>query len=188
MDNADNWVWPTGVDQFSAAVFTNGAQVITSLDPKDGWRMANPLGREFTNIYLEATFQTGSCAGRDHYGIILRVPEVREPDQGYLFGVSCDGYYSLRRWNGEVLPKGEMKKLVDWTASAAINSGSNQVNRLGIFAVGNRLILYVNGKNLTEVQDSSYSAGYFGVFVGQVATKNFSVQLDEMSYWENPQP
>ena len=43
-----------------------------------------------------------------------------------------------------ILPKGEMKKLVEWTASSAINTGSNQTNRLGIFAVGKRLILYVN--------------------------------------------
>ena len=81
-----------------------------------------------------------------------------------------------------------MKKLVEWTASSAINSGSNQTNRLGIFAVGKRLILYVNGKLLTEAQDGNYPTGFFGAFVGQVATKNFSVQLDEMSYWENPQP
>ena len=105
MDNASTWVWPTGSDQFSGATFTNGTQAITSLDPKDGWRLANPLGREFTNTYLEATFKTGSCSGMDHYGIILRVPVVREPDQGYLFGISCDGHYSLRRWNGEILPR-----------------------------------------------------------------------------------
>jgi hypothetical protein len=188
MDNASNWVWPTGADQFSSASFVNGTQVLTSLDPKDGWRLSSPLGHEFTNTYLEATFKTGSCAGMDHYGIILRVPVLREPDQGYLFGVSCDGHYSLRRWNGEILPKGEMKKLVEWTASTAINAGQNQTNRLGIFAVGKRLILYVNGKLLTEVQDGNYPSGYFGVFLGQSSTKNFSVQLDEMSYWENPQP
>jgi hypothetical protein len=188
MDNASNWVWPTGADQFSSASFANGTQVLTSLDPKDGWRLANPLGREFSNTYLEATFKTGTCAGMDHYGIILRVPVLREPDQGYLFGVSCDGHYSLRRWNGQILPKGEMKKLVEWTASTAINAGQNQTNRLGVFAVGKRIILYVNGKLLTEIQDSNYPSGYFGVFLGQSATKNFSVQLDEMSYWENPQP
>ncbi|MBE0698530.1 MAG: hypothetical protein IH586_16560 [Anaerolineaceae bacterium] len=188
MDKENFWIWPTGSDQFSRAEFTNGTQVITSLDPKDGWRLANPLGREFTNTYLEATFKTGACAGLDHYGIILRVPVIREPDQGYLFSVSCDGRYSLRRWNGEILPKGEMKKLVEWTANSAINSGPNQTNRLGIFAVGKRLILYVNGKLLTEAQDSNYSSGYFGVLLGHDATANFSVQLDEMSYWENPTP
>jgi hypothetical protein len=188
MDKESTWIWPTGADQFSSASFTNGTQVITSLDPKDGWRLANPLGREFTNTYLGATFKIGSCAGLDHYGIILRVPVVREPDQGYLFSVSCDGRYSLRRWNGEILPKGEMKRLVEWTANSAINSGANQTNRLGIFAVGKRLILYVNGKLLTEVQDANYPSGYFGVLIGHDATKNFSVQLDEMSYWENPQP
>ncbi len=188
MDNASAWVWPTGSDQFTSATFTNGMQAITSTDEKDGWRIANPVGREFTNTYIEATFKTNTCSGSDHYGIILRVPVVREPDQGYLFGVTCDGRYSLRRWNAEILPKGEMKRLVEWTASPVINAGSNQTNRLGIFAVGKRLILYVNGKLLSEVQDSTFSAGYFGVFAGYDVTENLVIQLDEMSYWENPQP
>jgi len=187
MDNSTKWVWPTGSDQYSSGSFTNGTQVITSLDELDGWRMANPVGREFSNIYLEATFKTNSCSGSDHYGIILRVPVVREPDQGYLFGITCDGRYSLRRWNSEVKPKGEMKRLVDWTASSAINAGANQTNRIGIYAVGSRLVMYINGNLMTEVQDSLYPSGYFGVFIGYDVTKNLSVQVDEMSYWENPQ-
>jgi hypothetical protein len=188
MDNASAWIWPTGTDQFTSATFSNGWQILTSLDEKDGWRIANPAGREFTNTYIEASFKTNTCSGSDHYGIILRVPVLREPDQGYLFGVTCDGRYSLRRWNSKVQPKGEMKRLVEWTASPAINAGSNQTNRLGIYAVGKRLILYANGKLLTEVQDSTFASGYFGLFVGYDVTEDLIIQVDEMSYWENPQP
>ena len=135
---------------------------------------------------LKATFITTTCSGSDHYGIILRVPVVNAPDQGYLFGVTCDGRYSLRRWNGEIQPKGEMKRLVDLTASSAIKTGSNQTNRLGIYAVGSRLILYVNGTLLTEVNESTYPSGFFGVFVGADVTTNLTVHVDEMSYWLNP--
>jgi hypothetical protein len=188
IDNDTNWVWPTGSDTFTSATFTGGAQVITALDPKDGWRLANPAGREFTNIYLEGTFRTNTCAGSDHYGLMVRVPILKEPEQGYLFGVTCDGRFSLRRWNGLVGEKGEMKWLVNWTASSAIAQGSNQTNRLGIFAVGSRLILYANGVLLTEVKDTLYPSGYFGVFIGQDQTSQMTIRVEEMSYWENPQP
>jgi len=188
MDDDTTWVWPTGSDTFTSATFTGGAQVITALNEKDGWRLANPAGREFSNIYLEGTFHTSTCAGSDHYGLIVRVPILKEPEQGYLFGITCDGRYSLRRWNGLVGEKGEMKWLVNWTASSAIAKGSNQTNRLGMFAVGSRLILYVNGLLLTEVKDTQYPSGYFGVFIGQDQTSQMTLRVEEMSYWENPQP
>lgn len=188
MDDEFAWVWPTGSDDFTSATFTGGAQVITALNEKDGWRLANPAGRDFSNIYLEGTFHTNTCAGSDHYGLMVRVPILKEPEQGYLFGITCDGRYSLRRWNGLVGEKGEMKWLVNWTASSAIAKGSNQTNRLGMFAVGSRLILYVNGVLLTEVNDTQYPSGYFGVFIGKDQTPQMSLRVEEMSYWENPQP
>jgi hypothetical protein len=188
MNDEFAWIWPVGSDQFTSGVFGSGVQTITALGEKDGWRMANPLGRDFTNLYLEATIKTNTCAGSDRYGLIVRVPVTREPNQGYLFGVTCDGRYSLRRWNSEIGPRGEMKALINWTSSAAIKTGSNQVNRLGIFTHGNRLILYANGEKLGEVTDNTFGSGYFGVFLGSSVTPGFSIQVDEMSYWENASP
>jgi hypothetical protein len=188
MDSEFGWIWPTGSDKFTRGSFGSGVQTITALGEKDGWRMANPLGRDFSNIYLEGTIKTNTCAGSDHYGLIVRVPAVSEPDQGYLFGVTCDGRYSLRRWNAETGPRGEMKVLVNWTTSSAIKTGSNQVNRLGIFTVGSRLVLYINGERVSDVNDTMFPSGYFGVFLGSSVTPGFSIQVDEMSYWENVTP
>lgn len=188
MDNATKWIWPTGGDRYTFANFSGGKQSVTALTGTDGWRMANPAGREFYNIYVEATVNTNTCSGSDHYGLIFAVPVVHEPEQGYLFTVTCDGRYSLRRWNADIGPKGEMKWLVNWTASSAIVTGSNQTNRLGVMMVGKRLLLYANGNLLTEVQDSTFPYGYFGLVVGSDETDDFAIQVDEMSYWENPQP
>lgn len=188
MDNPNTWIWPTGTDQFTTTSFSDGRQHITALTGTDGWRMANPLGREFGNLYLEASFRTATCSGTDHYGLIFRVPVLREPDQGYLFGFTCDGRYSLRRWNSRVGERGEMRWLVNWTSSDAIAAGSNQANRMGVMMVGSRILLYANGRLLTEVQDTTFPSGYFGVFVGSDVTDRFTIQVEEMAYWENPQP
>ena len=186
MDNASTWVWPTGSDRYTIGSFSSGRQIVTALTGTDGWRMANPAGREFGNLYLEATIQTTTCAGSDHYGLIFRVPVLHEPEQGYLFGLTCDGRYSVRRWNAEIGTRGEMKWLVNWTASNAIATGSNQINRLGVMTVGSRILVYINGRLLTEVQDNTFGYGYFGVFVGSDVTENLTIHVDEMSYWENP--
>lgn len=188
MDNATAWVWPTGVDKYSETSFGGGYQTITALTNTDGWRMANPTGQPFGNIYLEATFRTTTCSGSDHYGLITRVPVVTNPTQGYLFVFTCDGKFTVRRWDGEVSPKGVMTRLVDWKASTAIVTGSNQVNRMGVMIVGSRLMLYANGKLLADVQDSLFPSGNFGVLVGSQNKTDFQIQVDSMSYWLNPQP
>jgi len=201
MDNAQTWNWPTGRDRYTQSIFANGAQEIVTLSEKDGWRMANPspTGYGFSNISLEAVFKTGAeCSGNAHYGIIVRVPVLSKPDQGYLFGVTCDGRYSLRRWDGEVKPKGEMWDMLQndkyffegsWAASPAINKGSNQVNRLRIDTIGNTFTLYANGTRLAEVQANQvrgeyFSSGYFGVFAGPGNMDQLRIQLDEMAYWQ----
>jgi len=181
MDNSN--AWPTGADQFTDVNFVDGAMRLTGLSTTDGWRMTYP---EETNFYLEAVFQVNDCKSNDRYGVIARVPVVTSPDRGYLFGFTCDGRYSLRRWNASIGAKGEMVNLVDWKSSSAINAGSSQTNRLGLMAIGDLLVLYANGQQLTEVRDATFATGYFGMFVGARETTNFTVNVNQVRVWENP--
>lgn len=183
MNNGDNW--PLGVDKYTSIDFSGGTMKLEGLTTTDGWRLTTPL---MSNFYLEATFLTTSCTGTDRYGVFVRVPDSTNPDRGYLLGFTCDGQYSLRRWNAEIGAKGEMIFLINWTKSDAIKSGPNQTNRMGLMAVGNRLIVYANGQMLKEADDSTFQQGYFGVFVGARETTDFTVQVDQARYWDNPTP
>lgn len=176
--------WPTGADQFTDVTFANGSMSLTGLTSTDGWRMTYP---ELGNFYIETVFQVNDCSGADRYGIIGRVPVLNTPDRGYMFGFTCDGKYSLRRWNASIGTKGEMVNLIEWKTSAAINTGSTQTNRMGLMAVGDRLILYANGQNIGEVKDSTFSKGYFGIFVGARETEDFTIRVDQIRLWENPE-
>ncbi|MGH2619392.1 MAG: hypothetical protein ACRDHG_02315 [Anaerolineales bacterium] len=171
--------WPLGEDSFTRAQVVDGELILTGLTTTDGWRLTWPVVKDF---YLEMRVETGTCAGSDHYGLIARVPDLHAANRGYLFGVTCDGRYSLRAWDGEA-----MTNLVRATASASIEAGSAQVNRVGLLATGNQLILYVNGVRLIEFEDSRFSEeGSFGVFVGARQTSNFAIHVSEIGYWENP--
>ncbi len=117
----------------------------------------------------------------DRYGLIVRVPETF--DRGYLFGFTCDGQYSLRIWNPE---EKQYDYLVKWKHSDAILSGSDQTNRLGLKADGDKLSLYANGHYLTQVTDSTFDKGRFGPFIGHDETNNFTIQIKEISYWDLP--
>jgi hypothetical protein len=208
MDSPNAWVWPTGQDRYTRSMFRNGRQSVQALTTKDGWRMANPAGREFTDLYLEATFNVGETCQKDapgmadHYGIIVRVPVLQEPYQGYLYAFNCNGEYSLRSWNWDGMDerRQEMRMLVDWSMPKTadkkiiINAGTRATNKMGIMTIGSKIRLYANGNFLAEYDYNTnnniphISSGYFGVFVGSREDTNFTMWVDEMSYWENPKP
>lgn len=179
MDAIQNW--PVDKNDYSTAVHTDGYYRITSLAEADGWRLANTEG--FANGYVELVFTTETCSVDDHYGIIFRVPLLREANQGYLFGVTCDGRYNLRKWDGTTGESGTMTTLIRWTNSAMLNVGSSKQNVLGVMTKGNVISLYINGELVDQLTDDSYAGGYFGAFVGWEQTENFSVHVDKASYW-----
>jgi hypothetical protein len=134
-----------------------------------------------SDFYLEMVAAPQKCTGSDRYGMMVRAQKTDEEYLGYLFGFTCDGRYSLRRWDGS-----NYVTIIDWTESEFIRKGADQGNRLGLMADGKKLALYANGVLLKEVSDDVHLSGKFGVYVGSVKTTNFTVLVDEMAYWELP--
>jgi hypothetical protein len=182
MDNAGKWFWPTDTDQYLKVEFKNGYMDMTGLTSYAGWRL--PALDQQTNHYIELTVNSGECKEKDSYGIIFRVPVFKEPDQGYLFEVTCDGYLRLWEWDGTTEPKGTANVLINWQKSADLKTGTNKTNRLGVMAKGKTIGLYINGVPQGEATDNSYKAGFFGVFVHTVTSEKYTVKFDEMKYWE----
>ncbi len=158
-DNALNW--PLYEDEHVSMQIKDNQLVMTAFnaDKWDSWMLTWPV---LENFYYEITASSGKCKGQDHYGLVARAPSENKT---YLFGVSCEGEYSLRKWDGK-----RMTYLVEWTPSEDILKGANQTNRLGIKADGNTLSLYANGNLLAEKNDNSYKKGGIGVFIGAAET------------------
>jgi hypothetical protein len=169
--------WNLGEDSYTRSEIDDGKFVLTGLTTADGWRLTWP---EFESAYLESTIRTGTCQGSDEYGLIFRVPDIHDPNQGYLFGFTCDGRYFLRTWDGE-----QMGSLVGATAASAIQAGSDKTNRIGVWAEDDELSLYANGTLLVKIQDETFpDEGGYGFFIGARQTENFTVEADELGYWD----
>ena len=142
-----------------------------------GWRLAP---RSPKNFYLEATFTTGSCGGADLYGLVFRAKDYSS-GFGYYFEITCDGRYSLSRWDDS-----GKATILGKSTNAAILPGANKTNHFGVMANNDSLKLYANGKLLQEVKDKTFlSSGYIGPFIaGQ--TGGFTVEMDEIAYWQLP--
>lgn len=150
-----------------------------SRNPYDAWMLSWP---QLSDFYLEATITPGECKGVDRYGILARAPGFN-PVTGYVFGFSCDGKYSFRIWDGS-----NYINLITWTLDGSIKQGADQTNVLGLRAEGSQISLYANGNLLTELEDQTFSAGYFGLFVGAAQTNYFTIQVSKVSYWSLPRP
>lgn len=187
-----NWVdemekpefWVAGGDEFTTAVFENGAMTFKALTETPGWRIATT--EELSKAYMEATVKMGACSGTDSYGLVVRVPKNVNYNQGYFFSITCDGRYSVRLWNGLSGENGKSVMLKNLTASTLINKGKDQTNRLGVAAVGDNLTLFINGEKVEVIKDETYASGFFGLFINRDNTKDLTVKVDQVRYWTDP--
>lgn len=101
----------TTSDEYVQFSNTNDAFSMSAVSA-GGWHSWSMGDRRIGNFYLEATFKVGSCSGNDKYGLLFRSPDYNNP--GYLYGVSCDGRFSLTRWDSKSL-------LIDWKPATALN-------------------------------------------------------------------
>jgi hypothetical protein len=175
MDNGNNWA--NDNDEFTAIKYENGVMKLTAVGQLDGWRLSWPV---LTNAYLEAKFQTTDCSGSDHYGLMFSSPYASGTEQGYLFGITCDGRYNLRKWDSP-----NMTTLEGWTDSDAINIGDNAQNTLGVMTDDGTITLYINGEKVKEVEENTFKTGVFGVFIGSDNVENLTIWVDQIRYWAN---
>lgn len=159
----------------------NSALVLTGRQANGWLGYSLTFSQQPINFYLEAEFETQTCAGTDVYGLVFRAPDT---EAGYFYGITCDGQYYLRVIN---FKDGTNRPLINLTEGEGIQTGSNQANRLGVMANGERIGLYVNGSLQQEVTDATFTnQGYFGAFVAANQTVGFTVRLDDVSLWNLP--
>ena len=180
-DSESNWS-PYSDDSVIFEI-DEGKAVMIAPQPNNSFRFMLTYP-DLTDFYLQADFETVSaCSQKDRYGLVVRTTR----DEGgnyssyYIFGISCDGSYYLSVSDNE-----GQTTLIDWTPDPAIKSGPNQSNNIGIRMEGDRIVLFANGERLAEINDGTYTEGKFGMFIGSTNTTDFTVEVDDMAYWNLP--
>jgi hypothetical protein len=180
---------PTGLDSFDSAnnwtlfdnacfksEITGGFYVMSAkgLPQVSCWEVSWPV---IQNYYAETLMQIpAACQAEDRFGLFFRSPDNLS---GYLFGLTCDGRYSMTAWDGQTTTV-----LVEPTAHLAILTSPGQPNRLGVVASGGTYALYANGALLQVLQDYAFAeAGRLGYFVRAATETGFTVQYDSLAIW-----
>jgi serine/threonine protein kinase len=108
---------------------------------------------DFSNFALEVEMEVTKGYGG---GIIFRGDGE---SKHYYFIVGTDGSYSLNF--SDPTPHPELTS----GSTSAIHRGFNQVNRLGVVAIGSNLDLYVNGVKISRVSNDMSTHGRVGLLI-----------------------
>jgi hypothetical protein len=101
---------------------------------------------------------------------------MQDADHFYRFSISGDGYYMVSKYDGQ-----EWFALNgDWTPADAIHLGA-ATNLLEVICQGAKMTFLVNGVQLIEVEDTSYSRGDIGLYVGSFFEPGVEVHFDNLS-------
>lgn len=172
---------PEGYDDGQTRIIiSDGNMELTSITGS-GWRGWRLTSQKPSNYYLSADFLTQECNGSDQYGLVVQSPDFSS-GFGYYFGLTCDGRFAFQKWE-----ESGLTNLQSWNSDPNINIGSDQANTMGIHKSGNQYNLYVNNVWIASIEDEKYSEpGYFGPFIAGVNTVNFTVIIQNISYWNYP--
>jgi hypothetical protein len=165
--------WETGNYSGSTLSYLNGTYDIFSQDEGSIlWGVAN---KSFTDLVIDvdATQVSGPDSNNNAYGVYCRRTGGDNSD-AYAFFVSGDGYYAIAK-----ITSGSFTYPVDWTSSDAINQG-NAKNHLTASCVGDHLSLSVNGTQIADVHDSTYTSGDIALAAGSMETTGTEVQFDNL--------
>ena len=169
---SDKTLWDTAVsDQGSAAIAANHL----SLAVQPGVYLAS-MRHDLTvsNFYAEITAHPSLCRGDDSYGIIIR----SIGNSFYRFIISCDRLIRAERIGGGV------KLQIQEPVPSGDAPGAPGEVRIGIWAVGSEMRLFLNDRFQFSVIEKNFPSGGFGVFARSAGQTPVSVTFSDFKVYK----
>jgi hypothetical protein len=168
------------LDNAPYAGWSDGAYRLRARQAARFVAVAAPVGDPPDDLVVSATFRkTGGPPGGG-YGVIMRdqgpAPRdgVNQTINAYVFETGDLGEFGVWRRDGD-----RWVDLVPWTRSPTVRVGGSP-NELVVRAVADTLVFTVNNVEVANLQDSTWSSGRVGIFVGgdynEVALDHFAIQ------------
>jgi hypothetical protein len=171
-DFSDEEVWDIATsDSGSATIHRN--RLTLAVQP--GYYLAS-MRREFplSDFYAEITARPSLCRGDDNYGLVVR----GVGSSFYRFVLACNGQIRAERITG-----GTRLPLQEPVPSGDAPGAPGEV-RMGIWAVGNEMRLFLNERYQFTVVDPSFPTGALGVFVRSTGETPVTVTFSDLAVYE----
>jgi hypothetical protein len=172
-DFSDDSVWDVAAsDQGSAAIGRNRLTLVV----QPGVYIAS-LRREtvFDNFYAEITAHTSLCRGDDTYGLLVRAVA----SSFYRFVLSCNGTLHVER-----IFSGTRLIILEPTSSGDAPTGAPGEVRIGLWAVGSEMRLFLNDRFQFSIVDKSFQSGALGVFARAAGETPVTVTFSDLTVYD----
>jgi len=182
---SDESLWDTAASNLASAAIKDNQLTLAAQSKVYIISLRHDLTLD--NYYAEITARLSLCRGNDSYGLLVRANAVAY----YRFGLSCNGTAQAER-----ISVGTRQLLHAPLPSGDVPPGAPGEVHIGVWAVGNEMRLFLNGRYQFSINDANYASGTLGVFVnsaGDTATivsfSDLSVQRVDYTFpTQTPQP
>jgi len=166
-------LWDTAVsDQASAAIDNNRLNLSAQ---SNVYIISLRHDLTVSDYYAEITARPGLCRAEDKYGFLVRANAVAY----YRFGLSCNGMVGAER-----ISVGTRELLQAPLLSGDVPPGAPGEVRIGIWAVGTEMRLFLNGRYQFSIVNSNYLSGTLGVFVSSASDSPMVVSFSDLTIQE----
>jgi hypothetical protein len=124
-----------------------------------------------TNHYAEITARPSLCRGEDNYGVLIRA----SASSYFRFALACDGTVRAER-----ILNSNRVILQTPLPSADVPPGAPGEVRIGVWAVGREMRLFLNGRFQFSVSDPSFPSGTIGVYVRSAGSTAAVVSFSDL--------
>lgn len=123
------------------------------------------------NFYAEITAKPSLCRDADEYGFLVRASAATY----YRFTLTCNGQARADRFS-----VGERHDLHEPVMSGDVPPGAPGEVRIGVWAAGSELRLFLNGRYQFSIIDRNISSGSVGVFARAVGITPVTVTFSDL--------
>jgi serine/threonine protein kinase len=148
--DANGWATGEFEDEYTLdEISIEDGQYILSVTAREAAYIEKKLpNQEFSDFILTIEATPHDTEEHYSYGLSFR---LNDNSYGYTFEIGNDRLYTV------LLYEDEWISLKEWSSTEAINIG--ETNEIMIVAAGSRLSFYVNGEQLTTLEDDTVASG-----------------------------
>jgi hypothetical protein len=166
--NNSNWDKATDANM-TTDYYNNAYRILVNVANYDAW--SNPDDLSFTDVRIEVDATKNGGPDTNDFGVICRYQGL----DGYYYGtISSDGYYGINKKTASgSLQLGQGGEQY----SDKIPTGS-VTNHIRFDCIGSTFTLYVNGIQIDQQTDSSYTDGNVGLIAGTYSETGTDILFD----------
>jgi hypothetical protein len=162
--------WDTAVSNVASAAITR-SRLTLAVQGGGIYLPSFRQGTTFTDFYAEITAKTSLCRDSDSYGLLVRGKAVAY----YRFALTCHGQVRADRISVDT-----RRPLQEAVFSGDAPPGAPGEVRIGVWAAGDEMRLFLNDRFQFSITDSNYPSGGLGVFVQSTGDTPVTVTFSDL--------